>query len=113
MQGVLSYEERLQRVRQELREEREKHGVTCTRVQYWQSRAKELEARLQIYEGKQEEENTKGGGTDDACNVLGGHGSLARAGCDGGGEDHGSGVGEVTSAAEGARVCGEPLDVKH
>jgi len=34
MQGVLSYEERLQRVRQELREEREKHGVTCSRVQY-------------------------------------------------------------------------------
>ena len=34
-----------------------------------------------------------------------------RASYDGGGEDHGSGVGEVTSVAEGARVCGEPLDV--
>ena len=100
MQAVLSYEERLQRVRQELREEREKHGVTCSRLQFWQSRAKELEARLEVYEGKQGGEDLKSSPSDNACEDLGAHGSPGRPGFDGGVQDDRSGVREGTPARE-------------
>ena len=63
-----------------MREEREKHGVTCSRVEFWHSRVKELEARLQMYEGKQGGENPKGGASDDACKDLGAHGRPGRPG---------------------------------
>ena len=65
-----------------------------------------------MYEGKKEGENPKGGARDDACKDLGGHGSLGRAGFDGGVQYHSSGVREGTPAAKVAPGCGEPLHVK-
>jgi len=46
---VLSYEERLERAREELRAEKEKHVDTLRMLEFWKSRANELEARLKMY----------------------------------------------------------------
>jgi len=46
LQGVLSYEERLERTREDLRIERGKHGATLNSLEFWCACAKELEARL-------------------------------------------------------------------
>ncbi|KAJ8429560.1 hypothetical protein Cgig2_010273 [Carnegiea gigantea] len=46
--GVLSYEERLERVREELRAEKGKHVDTLRMSEFWKSRANELEARLKM-----------------------------------------------------------------
>ena len=112
MQAVLSYEERLQRLRKELREESDKHGVTCSHLLFWESRPKELEARLQVYEGKQGGEDLKSGATGGACDGLGTHGSPVRPGCDGGVQDDRSGVWEGPPAREVPPGCGEPKELK-
>ncbi|KAJ8449610.1 hypothetical protein Cgig2_005632 [Carnegiea gigantea] len=46
LEGVLSYEEHLQRAREELRAEKGKHVDTLRMLEFWKSRAHELEARL-------------------------------------------------------------------
>ncbi|KAJ8426989.1 LOW QUALITY PROTEIN: hypothetical protein Cgig2_033847 [Carnegiea gigantea] len=46
--GVLLYEEHLERAREELRVEKEKHITTERKLQFWMTRAKELEARLNM-----------------------------------------------------------------
>ena len=46
MQGVLSYEECLERAREELRAKKGKHVDTLRILEFWKSRAHELEARL-------------------------------------------------------------------
>ena len=48
MEGVLSYEERLHRALQEAHKEREKLRQTQRRLQFWMSRAHELQARLKL-----------------------------------------------------------------
>ena len=69
MQGVLSYEERLQRAREEARSARLKFDSTVKELQFWRARAKELEGRLQMYEGRkgmQDPEIGCGGNDSDA-----------------------------------------------
>ena len=46
MQGVLSYEERLERASEELRVKKGKHVDTLRMLEFWKSRAHELEVRL-------------------------------------------------------------------
>jgi len=48
MQGVLSFEEHEKRAREKLRVEKGKHIDTEKRLQFWMSRAKDLEARLNM-----------------------------------------------------------------
>jgi len=88
MQGVLSYEEKLQRAREELAIRAWEAWGTRNRVAFWQSRAKELEARLQIYEGEKEGDEPKGGGTNDSSEDVVRHVSAARTGSDGGVQVH-------------------------
>ena len=57
MQGVLNYEERLQPAREEVRIERMKLEATVKDLQFWQARAKELEGRLHMYEGRKGKED--------------------------------------------------------
>jgi len=46
MQGVLSYEERLEQAREELRAEKGKHVDTLRMLEFWKSRVHDLKARL-------------------------------------------------------------------
>ncbi|KAJ8435238.1 hypothetical protein Cgig2_015641 [Carnegiea gigantea] len=56
--GVLSYEERLERARDELRAEKGKHVDTLRMLEFWKSRANELEARLKMCAAPGETQNT-------------------------------------------------------
>jgi len=49
---VLSYEERLQRASEDLRIERANQEASQNSLEFWRARLKELEGRLQMYEGK-------------------------------------------------------------
>ena len=49
---MLSYEERLQRASEDLRIERANQEASQNSLEFWRARLKELEGRLQMYEGK-------------------------------------------------------------
>ena len=48
MQGMLLYEERLERAREKLRVEKGKYVDTLRMLEFWKSRANALEARLKM-----------------------------------------------------------------
>ena len=82
MQGVFSYEERLERAREDLRVEKWKHVGTLRMPEFWKSRANELEARLKMYAALGEARDTgHQPGGDVGVHVQGDSGleSLARA----------------------------------
>ena len=70
VQGVLSYDERLQRAQEELQIEHGKHEGILNSLEIWRTRGKELEARLQIYEGRKLHDHHKFGSTNDAYDDI-------------------------------------------
>jgi len=54
---MLSYEERLQQAREEVRNERVKLDAIVKGLEFWRARVKELEGRLHMYEGTKAEED--------------------------------------------------------
>ncbi|KAJ8422394.1 LOW QUALITY PROTEIN: hypothetical protein Cgig2_028209 [Carnegiea gigantea] len=58
-EGVLLYEERLERAREELRAKKGKHVGTLRILEFWKSRAHELEARLKRYAAPAVQQDTR------------------------------------------------------
>ncbi|KAJ8441664.1 hypothetical protein Cgig2_019051 [Carnegiea gigantea] len=95
--GVLSYEDRLHRARQEAHEEREKLRQTERRLQFWMSRVHELEARLKLSKAlaTQEEGEQLGGDIGEAIQIETKMECLGRPGIDlGEAVEHGSREGD-------------------
>ena len=112
MQGVLSYEERLQRAREEARSARLKLDSTVKELQFWRARAEELQGRLQMYEGRKGTEDREIGcsGKDSDAGVRDVSPVSSRCEVREGVEVHG--VGDKAEAIEGEEgnvehVCGE------
>ena len=91
---MLSYEERLHRTREELRMERAKQRATVSDVEFWCTRAQELEAKLKMYEGEKVEDNPDIGTTEHAVGDEDRHGSPLRRGCEAGVGVEGDGIGD-------------------
>ncbi|KAJ8427850.1 hypothetical protein Cgig2_012550 [Carnegiea gigantea] len=81
-EGVLSYEEHLEQAHEELRAEKEKHVDTLRMLEFWKSRANELEARLKMYATPGEAQDIRhqpGGDVREDMQSDSGLESLARA----------------------------------
>jgi len=94
LQGVLSYEERLHRAREELRMERAKQRAAVSDVEFWRRRAQESEAKLKMYEGEKVKDNPDIGTTEHAVPDEDRHGSPLRRGCEAGVGVEGDGIGD-------------------
>jgi len=112
LQGVLSYEERLQRAREELRRERAEQRATLSDLQYWRTRAKELEAKLKMYEREKVEDKAEICTTDHALGDEDRHESPLRRGSEAavGVEGHGTEDG-AHEPSHGIPVGMEELDM--
>ncbi|KAJ8428612.1 hypothetical protein Cgig2_026157 [Carnegiea gigantea] len=109
-EGVLSYEERLHRARQEAHEEREKLRQTERRPQFWMSRAHELEARLKLSKAPATQEEggeQPGGDVGEAIQIETEMECLGQSGIDlGEAVEHGSRKGDG-GAADAPVTTGE------
>ena len=85
--------------------------MTCSRVEFWRSRTKESEARLQMYEGKKAADEPKCGGTDDSSENVVRHVSPARIGSEGGVQVHVTGMPDETLGFQLAHGSGKPSGV--
>jgi len=98
MQGVLSYEERLQRARQDAHEEQEKLRQMERRLQFWMGCAHELEARLKLSKApamQEERGEQPGGDVGEAIQIETEMECLGRLGIDlGKAVEHGSREGD-------------------
>jgi len=84
VQGVLSYEERLQRAREEARSAQLKFDATAKDLQFWRAHAKELEGRLQMYEGRKGMEDPEIGCSGNQSDARVRDVSSFSTGCEGG-----------------------------
>ena len=103
MQGVLSYEERLQRAREEARSARLKFDSTVKELQFWHARAKELEGRLQMYEGRKGIEDPEIGCSGNQSDARVRDVSSFSTGCEGGVGVDVHVVGDEAQGSEGAQ----------
>jgi len=112
LQGVLSYEERLQRAREELRRERAEQRATLSDLEYWRTRAQELEAKLKMYERQKVEDKADIGTIDHALADEDRHESPLRRGCEAGVGVEGDGTRDgAHEPSHGIRGGMEELDM--
>ena len=108
VQGVLSYEERLKRAREDVRNERAKHDATLASLEFWRTRAKELEAKLQMYEGKEVEHDPDIARMEDAYVDTDKNDRAVMSECHGDASREGRGMAEHGQQFHGAHARPEP-----